>query len=117
MMTGGEFMKLLRIENHLGQFLTKDGSYHIIDEITKDNLLWIMERVLDSTGELEPYDEEKIKNQAHQVVYKSLYNNLKALEERRQEFIDESERLYLEDYKKYVEDASQQGGARDASSH
>jgi hypothetical protein len=51
---------------------------------------------------LEPYDEEKLKNQAHQVVYKSIYSNLKALEDRRQEFIDESERLYLEDYKKYI---------------
>jgi hypothetical protein len=61
-----------------------------------------MDKVLDSSGELEPYDEEKLKNQAHQVVYKSIYSNLKALEDRRQEFIDESERLYLEDYKKYI---------------
>jgi hypothetical protein len=109
-------MKLLRIEDHLGQFLTEDGSYHAIDEITKDALLWIMEKVLDSAGELDPYEDEKIKNQAHQVVYKSIYSNLKALEDRRQEFIDESERLYLEDYKKYIEDASQQGGAADTAS-
>ena len=98
-------MKLLRIEGHLGQYLTKDGSYHTVDEITKDALLWIMERVLDNSGELEPYDDKKIKNQAHQVVYKSIYSNLKVLEDRRQEFIDQSERLYLEDYKKYMENS------------
>lgn len=106
-------MKLLKIEDDLGKFLTKDGSYKTIDDITKEDLLRIMERVLDSSGELDPYDEEKIKNQAHQVVYKSIYSNLKALEDRRQEFIDESERLYLEDYKKYIENASQQNAPPD----
>lgn len=107
-------MKLLKIEDKLGHYLGSDGSYHEIDKITKDDLLRIMEKVLDKSGGLDEYDEEAIKNQAHQVVYKSIYSNLKALEDRRQEFIDESERLYLEDYKKYVEDASQQGGVPDA---
>jgi hypothetical protein len=101
-------MKLLKIEEPVGQFLTKYGTYDTIDKITKEDLLRITESVLENSGELELYDEEKIKNQAHQVVYKSIYSNLKALENRRQEFIDESERLYLDDYKKYVEDLSQQ---------
>lgn len=116
-MAEGGSMKLLKIEDHLGLFLSKDGSYRSIDEITKDDLLRIMERVLESSGELDPYDEEKIKNQAHQVVYKSIYSNLKALEDRKQEFIDESERLYLEDYKKYMEDASPQGDSVGAARH
>lgn len=101
-------MKLLRIDGNSGQFLADDQTFHGIDKITKEALLWIMERVLDGSGELEEYDEERIKNQAHQVVYKSVYGNLKALEDRRKEFVDEAERLYLEDYKRYVEDASQQ---------
>ena len=115
-MVEGESMKLLKIENNFGHFLTEDGEYQTIDEITKEALLWIMGKVLDKTGELEPYDEEKIKNQAHQVGYKSIYSNLKALEDRRQEFIDESERLYLDDYKKYTEDAQQQGDYVESSS-
>ena len=106
-------MKLLKIENHLGHYLAEDGGYHEIDQITKAALLWILERVRDGSGELDEYDEDELKNQAHQVVYKSVYSNLKALEHRRQEFIDESERLFLEDYKRYVEDASQQGDAAD----
>ncbi len=68
----------------------------------------LVEGILEGTGELEPYEEDEIKNQAHQVVYKSIYNNLKALDERKQEFKDESERLYIDDYKKYVEDVAQQ---------
>lgn len=95
-------MKLLKIEKSLGYYRAEDGAYHEIDKITKEALLWILERVLDKSGELDEYNEAKLKNQAHQVVYKSIYSNLKALEERRQEFIDESERLFLEDYKRYA---------------
>jgi hypothetical protein len=113
MIQEGGFMKLLKIENDLGKFIAKDGTYDTIDKITKEDLLRIMEEILACSGNLEPYDEEKIKNQAHQVVYKSIYNNLKALEDRRQEFIDKSERLYLEDYKRYIKDESQQSTRKD----
>ena len=109
-------MKLLKIENNLGHYWGEDGAYHEIDQITKEALLWVLERILDGSGELDEYDEDELKNQAHQVVYKSIYNNLKALAARRQEFLDESERLFLEDYKRYVEDASQQAGTQDGES-
>jgi hypothetical protein len=107
-------MKLLKIENNLGYYRAEDGAYHEIDQITKEALLWILERVLDKSGELDEYSENELKNQAHQVVYKSIYSNLRALEDRRQEFIDESERLFLEDYKRYVEGTPQQCLAADA---
>ncbi len=113
MTTEGIFMKLLKIDNHLGHYRAENGAYYEIDQITKEALLWIIEKVLDGTGEFDEYDEDELKNQAHQVVYKSIYSNLKALDDRRQEFIDEAERLFLEDYKRYVEDASQQAGAQD----
>jgi hypothetical protein len=112
-MTGGISMKLLKIENHLGHYRTEDGTYHKVDQITKEALLWILEKVLDGSGELDEYDENELKNQAHQVVYKSIYSNLKALEDRRDEFIDESERLFLDDYKRYMKDASPQEDAVD----
>lgn len=107
-------MKLLKIEKDLGYYRAEDGAYHEIDQITKDALLWILERVLDKSGELDEYKEAELKNQAHQVVYKSIYSNLRALEDRRQEFIDESERLFLEDYKKYVEGTPQPSISADA---
>lgn len=109
-------MKLLKIDNHLGYFRDEDGSYREIDQITKESLLWILEKVLEGSGELEEYIEDSLKNQAHQVCYKSLYNNLKSLETRRQEFIDESERLFLEDYKRYAGELSPQTGAQDVES-
>jgi hypothetical protein len=47
------------------------------------------------------YDENAIKNQAQQIVYKSVVQKLMDLKGRRQEFIDDSERLFLKEYEKY----------------
>lgn len=93
---------MLKIDNNLGWFKKHDGEYEQIDKITKEDLLRIMENILESDTEMEEYNEEKIKNQAHQVVYKSIYNNLKSLNDRKDEFKDSMERLYQEQYTKYV---------------
>ena len=90
MKDGGLTMKLLKADSDQGFFLAKDGNYCVIDQITKEDLLRLVRSVLNDDVEFDEYDEEIIKNQAHQVVYKSIYRN-----------------LYLEDYKRYTEDASQ----------
>ncbi len=107
MKDGGLTMKLLKADSNQGFFLAEDGNYRVIDQITKEDLLRLVRSVLSDDAEFDEYDEEVINNQAHQVVYKSIYRNLQSLKERRQEFIDESERLYIEDYKRYIEEASQ----------
>jgi hypothetical protein len=55
--------------------------------------------------EFDDYDEKAIKNQAHQIIYKSIVQKLRTLRDRRKEFIDESARLFLEDYEKYRDDS------------
>jgi hypothetical protein len=98
----GKPMKLLRINESIGQFLASSGDYVHIDKITKDDLLRMVDRTLDQEViELDPYDDQVLKNQAHQVIYKSIYQKLVELRGRRQEFVDESARLFLEDYEKY----------------
>jgi len=95
-------MKLLRINENVGQFLASSGDYVLIDKITKEDLLRMVDRTLDQDViELDPYDDQVLKNQAHQVIYKSIYQKLVELRGRRQEFVDESARLFLEDYEKY----------------
>ena len=101
-------MKLLKIDNELGQFLDGAGEFQPIDSITKDDLLRLVNVTLKEEVEFDEYDEEKVKNQAHQIVYKSLYDKLVELSGRKQEFVDESERLYLTEYEKYQEDALQE---------
>lgn len=104
-------MKLLKIESNCGHFLTKTGTYEPIDKLTKDDLLRMVNAVLNDSVEFEAFDEELIKNQAHQVIYKSIYDNLQTLVGRKDEFVDESERMYLDDYKRYVEGVTQQDHA------
>lgn len=95
-------MKLLKIENSGGHFRLESGEYNSIDNISKDDLLRLVNATLSEDGvEFDAYDENAIKNHAHQVIYKSIIRKLLSLRERRQEFVDESARLFLEDYEKY----------------
>ena len=100
-------MKLLKIEGNLGYFLGNQGEFTPVDKITKDDLLRLVNLTLDTEVELEEYDEEYLRNQAHQIVYKSIFEKLQGLRERKQEFIDESERLYLQEYDRYRVEPSQ----------
>ena len=97
-------MKLLRISESLGQFLAAHGDYSPIDKIGKDDLLRLVDQVIgEGAVEMDPYDDQAIKNQAHQVIYKSIAQKLTDLVKRKQEFIDESARLFLEEYERYRE--------------
>lgn len=95
-------MKLLKIENSCGHFRLESGAYSPVDKISKDDLLRLVNVTLSEQDvEFDTYDESLIQNHAHQVIYKSVVRKLQSLRERKQEFVDESARLYLEDYEKY----------------
>jgi len=95
-------MKLLKIENNAGYYLAENGSFAGVDEITKEDLLRLADLTLhEDEVEYDEYTDEGLKNQAHQIVYKSVFEKLKGLRDRRKEFIDESERLYLAEYERY----------------
>lgn len=97
-------MKLLRISEDSGQYLAADGNYSPVDKIGKDDLLYLVDRTLEEDQiDMDAYNDQAIKNQAHQVVYKSIYQKLTDLRQRRREFIDESARLYLDEYERYRE--------------
>ncbi len=100
-------MKLLEISENGGHFLNEKGKFSPIDKIGKEDLLrlvnWTLHEIAVSFDE---YDEKTIKNQAHQIIYKSIAQKLGALRKRRQEFVDESARLFLEEYEKYRADQS-----------
>lgn len=97
-------MKLLKIHEQAGQFLKADGTYESIDKVEKDDLLRLVDCTLDADEfDLDAFDDQAIKNQAHQVIYKSIAQKLTDLRRRREAFIDESARLYLAEYEKYRE--------------
>lgn len=95
-------MKLLKIENGCGHFRLESGDYSPVDKISKDDLLRLVNVTLsEEIVEFDAYDESMIQNHAHQIIYKSVIRKLQSLQERKQEFVDESARLYLDDYEKY----------------
>ena len=95
-------MKLLRIENSSGQYRDKDGEYRPVDKLNKEGLLHLVNTVLaEGTVDFDEFDDSLIKNQAHQIVYKSVFRKLHDLRKRRSEFVDESKRTFLEVYEKY----------------
>jgi len=106
MIKGDKDMKLLKIENNHGHYLDDKNGFSPVDQITKEDLLRLVGLTL-AEVEFDEYDNEAIKNQAHQILYRSIYEKLRGLRDRREEFIDESERLYLQEYEKYREEASQ----------
>lgn len=99
---GGKDMQLLKVSENLGYFQLADGGYSQIDNINKEDLLRLVGHVLNEDAvEMDPYDEQTLKNQAHQVIYKSIFQKLTGLRDRRREFIDGSARLFLEEYENY----------------
>ena len=103
-------MKLLKIESNLGYFLDDKGEFASIDKITKEDILMLVNLTLASDEiEFDEYNDENLNNQAHQIIYKNIFEKLRGLKDRRQEFIDESERLYLQEYERYRDKPSQQG--------
>jgi len=99
-------MKLLKIENNIGLFLDGSGQYTPVDKISKEDILRLVNFTLDKeAAEFDPYDEDALKHQAHQIVYKSIVEKLRSLKDRRQKFTDESQRLFLSEYEKYRGDS------------
>ena len=94
-------MKALKIEDHQGYFFSEEGEYETIDKIDKGALLTLVNMALEDDFQFDEYDEEILKNQAHQIIYKSITEKLVDLHERRNQFRDESDRLYLDAYEKY----------------
>ncbi|WP_125561440.1 hypothetical protein [Pseudoalteromonas rubra] len=94
-------MKALKIDNCQGYFLTKEGKYESIDKLDKNVLLSLVNMALEDGFEIDIFDEEQLRNQAHQIIYKSISEKLRDLHQRRQQFRDESENMYLDEYEKY----------------
>lgn len=115
MIQGGEAMRLLKIEDKQGLFLSKGGEYVTVDKMTKESLLYLVDLSLEhgSGCELDEYDQENLPNQAHQIIYKNVYEKISQLTARKDEFLDRSERLYLDEYERYKSDGPQQGAESD----
>ncbi len=83
-MKGKVHMKILKIENKCGMFLTSENEYEMIEEITKEDIYYILNYIMENTEiELDEIDESNIiSNPASKLIYEKLrlkfngfYNN------------------------------------------
>ena len=72
-------MKYLYIENGQGFFSVSglETDKQTIDKIRKEDLLRLLNLIVDESAEngfeMDPYDEESLKNPAHKIIYKNIY--------------------------------------------
>lgn len=101
-MSGGVDMKILEINNSNGYFFCiEDKDWKPIDEIDKGSLMNLLNVFIKSDVIMDDYDENLVRNKAHQIIYKSIFEKFKALKENKSKFKDESDRLYLDELQKY----------------
>lgn len=95
-------MKYLRINDTVGEFLKKDSSYSLIDKINKDDLLFLIDCAVEKDDfEIDPYDSEKIKNPAHQIIYENIYKKFDELLRNKTQLKDQVDNLYKDAFEKY----------------
>lgn len=94
-------MIYLKIENNVGKFY-KDGTYETIDKMANDDLWCLANAVMkDDDFQMNVYDEALLPNKAHRIIYKHVYELLTSLQERKEQYKNESELMYKTAYDAY----------------
>lgn len=97
-------MKYLKVDNGKGFFL-RDETYEAIDGMSKDDILKLLDIATNPEQEFEmdSIAEIPIVNEAHSIIYKSLYDKFNDLLSNRTRFFDESMSVYKSALEKYSE--------------
>lgn len=94
-------MIYLKIENNVGKFY-KDGTYETIDKMANDDLWRLANAVMeDDDFQMNVYDEALLPNKAHRIIYKHVYELFTSLQERKEQYKNESELMYKTAYDAY----------------
>lgn len=96
-------MQILKIENEKGLYSTDGIKFEPIDKISKDDIMTILDNFISEDCDMDEYDEARIKNPAHQIIYSNIYNKLEELKDQKRLFVEEGETLYKEAIEKYSE--------------
>lgn len=94
-------MKYLKVEDNKGNFSLDGQAWLPVDSINKDHLLALIDKALTDEFEMDEFRKEEMRNQAHQIIYRNLYEKFKDLNAKRSRFRDESEALYKAAIEKY----------------
>lgn len=99
-----ERMKYLKIENNKAFYLqdkNQPNTWIEIDQIEKNDLLKLLDYATNEDFELDMYEESKLANKAHQIIYKHLSEKFATFLANKNRFKDEANNLYKEAFEKY----------------
>lgn len=94
-------MKYLKIENNKGHYLTSSNQWAEIDKISKEDLMFLLNKAVSEEFEMDEYLEENIGHKAHQIVYKSIHEKFSELIENKNVFKDECDSMFKNAIEKY----------------
>lgn len=94
-------MKYLKIENNKGHYLTPSNQWAEIDKISKEDLMFLLNKAVSEEFEMDEYLEENIGHKAHQIVYKSIHEKFSELVENKNVFKDECDSMFKSAIEKY----------------
>ncbi len=98
-------MKYLKVEDNKASFLQeaedKTTSWVLIDQISKDDLFYLLNKAVVDDFEMDDFTEDTLSNKAHYIIYKNLHEKFSGLLLNRDRFKDESENLYKVALEKY----------------
>lgn len=89
------------IENGKGYFSLDGESKFPLDQITKEDLLKMLDLIIDYDAEMDEYAEGLVQHAAHKIIYRNLYSKLKDLSNSKMRFKDESASLYRSAIERY----------------
>ncbi|GAB4448520.1 MAG: hypothetical protein Fur0028_03580 [Bacteroidales bacterium] len=96
-------MKYLKIENNKGSYRldTSKDIWTDIDQINKDHLLELIKLASENEFEMDEYNDELLKNPAHNIIYKNIYNKFSDFLKNKTRFQDSAESTYKQAIEKY----------------
>lgn len=97
-------MKFLKINDNKGYFIKDQNQPEVwteIDKIEKDDLLKLLDKASREDFEFDIYEESRIGNKAHQIIYKHLSEKFTIFISNKDRFKDEADSIYKDAIEKY----------------
>ncbi len=103
MKKGNITMKCLEIKNGKVFFRNRNGNMETLDNIRKDDILYLLNIAISNqeTFEMDDMESATINNQAHIIIYRNLGDKFKEILNNKTRFLEESESIYKDALQKY----------------
>ena len=95
-------MNYSKIENNMVYYKTEQDNWRKIDEISKEDILLLLNEALsiEDFNLVEPKKED-IKNEAHYIIYKNIYDDFDVIMKDKNKFLDKSRERYKDIIEEY----------------